>query len=80
MGFTTWAAELTRFKDALANQPSDMMLKAGFTKGDGQTVTFKRYEDIHIHLKYLEQKAAIESNGGGGVRRMLLPIGYGGRS
>lgn len=78
MAFTTWAAELQRFKDALANQPTDMLLKAGYSKGDGQNVTFKRYEDIQLHLKYLEQKATAESNSGG-RRRMLLPIGYGGR-
>lgn len=76
--FISWTAELQRFKDALANQPPEMLLKAGYTGGNGNTVTFKRYEDIHLHLNFLESKAATESTPSG-KRRMLLPIGYGGR-
>lgn len=77
--FTTWAAELARFKDALASQGKDMLLKAGYTDGSGQTVTFKRYEDLQSQFKFLEERAATEANSGG-RRRFQLQVGYGGRT
>jgi hypothetical protein len=76
--FVSWAVELQRFKDAMANQPSDVLLKAGYTNAAGQTVTFKRYEDLHLHLNYLTTQASKEANPGG-RRRLFMPIGYRGR-
>lgn len=80
MAFTTWAAELTRLKDAIAAQGMDKLLQAGYTNASGQTYTFKRYEDIQSQIKFLEQRVSTESNASGGRRRFSLQVGYGGRT
>lgn len=77
MAFTTWAAELARFKDALANQSTDTLLKLGWTRADGQSHTFRKYKDIMDYLKFLEDEALKESQGG--KRSRPFSFGYSGR-
>lgn len=77
--FTSWAAELTRFKNALATMTTSQMVQAGYTDGNGQTVTFKRYQDLIEYGDYLERQAGLEANSQtGGRRSTMVPLGYGG--
>lgn len=75
--FSSWAAELERFRNALSSQSQETLLQAGWTSGSGQTVTFKRWEDVIGWLHELEAKAAAEANSGG-KRRMMISMGYAG--
>jgi len=79
MAFTSWAAIYSQFKDALASMTTQQMLQAGFTPGGvgGQTVTFRRFEDIMKYEEFLKSRAAEESNTGG-RRSSAIGIGYGG--
>jgi len=76
--FTTWAAELQRFKNAIASTPQSELLKAGYSDGRGQLITFRRLSDIQNHISFLEEKAAAEANPGG-KRTPFFLSGYRGR-
>lgn len=81
MAFTSWSDLYTTFKNALASQGAAHMLEAGYTTANGQTVTFKRYEDIIKYEEFLKGKSDSESNSGtGGRRRVTTTVGYGGAS
>ena len=77
MAFTTWAAELQRFRDAVASQDEDSILKKSITDSRGNRVEFKSFQDIQAHLRSLEELAATESNTGG-KRTGFITAGYNG--
>lgn len=79
MSFTSWASIYSNFKDALASMTTQQMIQAGFTPGGpgGQTVTFRRYEDILKYEEFLKGKVAEEANTGG-RRSGMIGMGYGG--
>ena len=73
--FTTWAAELQRFKDAVASRDSESLLQSGYTNSQGQSVTFSGLDAIQRHIEFLEGKASQESNSGG-RRSGFFTCGY----
>ena len=77
MSFSSWTEELARFKNALANMKETELLQSGYTDARGQTVTFKKFSDIHSHLDYLQKKADEESQTGG-RRSAPFVAGFGG--
>lgn len=78
MAFTNWAAELTRFRDALANQPKDQLLMSSYTDGHGQAVNLKSLDEIQRYEKFLERNVAQES-ASGSRRTISFAVGYGER-
>jgi len=77
LAFTTWAAEVTRLKNALASQSGETLLQKGYTDPKGKSVTFRSLDEVRYYLKFLEQKASEESSGG--KRSRIASMGYRGR-
>ena len=78
MAFTTWAAELARYKDAISQTPKERLLQSGYTDGQGHTVNYKTFQDISNYEKFLERQAQRESNSGN-RRTITFAVGYGER-
>ena len=76
MAFTSWAALYSAFQTALANMTSEQLIQSGFTTGEGQTVTFRKYEDIMKYEKFLKGKMDEEANPTG-LRRTRIYMGFG---
>ena len=78
MAFISWSDELSKFKEAFASRGAEAMMKSGWTDGRGQSVTFRRLDDVQNHLSWLEARADQEANAS--VRgRNIFQAGYGGR-
>lgn len=75
--FSSWSAEYTRFKNALATMTVSQLVQSGYTDGRGMTVTFKKYSDLINYEKFLKAKADEEANTGG-RRKTMFVMGYGG--
>ena len=79
MAFTTYAAELIRFKDAVNNLgPNELMLKR-YEDPNGVEKEFKSLTDIRTWIKYLEEQAALEANTGAIKKTRMTGMGYAGR-
>lgn len=74
--FTSWADELTRWKDALVSRKVDAFFLAATENRNEMRSVYRKLSDIQAFTEWLEQKAAQEaidvSNGGGGI---LLSVG-----
>ena len=77
MAFASWAAELVRFKDAYNRLTIDELNKAGFTDKNGNSIIFRKLEDMRNHMDWLESKALQESNPGG-AKMVMGSIAHGG--
>lgn len=78
MAFVSWAAEYTRFKNALSAMSTGDIIRAGWTDGQGQTVTFKRLADLVSYENFLKSRMDEESNSSG-RRTTPFSFGWGGR-
>jgi hypothetical protein len=63
MAFTTWAAELTRFKDALANRSVDAFWISSSENMREMRTTYTKLGNITDFISWLESKASEESLG-----------------
>ena len=78
MAFTTWAAELARFENALASMGNKQFLKQGYTTSQGQQVVYRKMSELTAYHDWLRKKANEEARGG--RRQGPIYSGYGGIS
>lgn len=72
MPFTTWAAELARWKDALADRNVEAFFVSSTENSREMKVNYTRLENLQKFTEWLENKAANES--------LTDDEGYGGSS
>jgi len=78
MAFSSWAQVYSDLKDKIADQAAtSQILQSGYTTPDGNTVTFKKLEDLTKFLNYTKTMADAEANTGG-RRTGMFVAGYGG--
>ena len=63
MAFTTWAAELARFKDALAARDTDSFFIMATENSREMRTMYTKLGNITAFLEWLEDKAAMEAAG-----------------
>jgi len=61
--FVSWAYELARFKDALANRNVEQFFLASVENSREMKTTYTRLGNIQEFLNWLESKAADEASG-----------------
>lgn len=80
MAFTTWAAELERWKNALADRNIDAFWIMSTENSREMRTVYTRLENIQKFTEWLEQKASnealTEADGkGGSTTSILLSVG-----
>jgi len=77
--FTTWADELLRWKNALADRNTDAFFLMSTENRNEMRVVYTRLDNIEKFTGWLEKKAAMESvsiaDGGEGGGSILTSIG-----
>ena len=71
MAFTSWSAELVRWKDALAKKDIDSFFLMSTENRHEMRVQYTKIENVIQFTEWLEGKAAMEqvsvADGGGGI-------------
>lgn len=79
MAFTSWAAELTRWKNALANRNTDAFFIMSTENQSEMRTVYTRLDNIEKFTEWLEHKAAMEAmaqeEGGYGEGSIFLSVG-----
>lgn len=63
MAFTSWAAELARWKDAIANRSTDAFWVMSTENSREMSTTYTKLNNITDFTEWLEMKAAAEAEG-----------------
>lgn len=79
MAFTSWAAELTRWKNALAERNTDAFFIMSTENQSEMRTVYTRLDNIEKFTEWLEYKAAMEAitqeEGGYGEGSIFLSVG-----
>ena len=76
MAFTSWAAELTRWKDAIANRSTDAFWVMSTENSREMRTTYTKLQNIQDFTEWLEMKAAMEAEDATfGSGSILLSVG-----